>query len=60
VIFVANDRPGDLFGARGGWRSTLAIEVLSAVYDTHRPQPKLQLYARYAVPYFWIVDPDGV
>lgn len=38
---------------------TLAVEIISsssAVIDRRR---KLQLYARYGVPYYWIVDPPA-
>ena len=36
---------------------TLAVEVISPSTGSIDRQRKLQLYARYAVPYYWIVDP---
>ena len=36
---------------------TLAVEVVSLSSAGIDRRRKLQLYARYAVPYYWIVDP---
>ena len=38
---------------------TLAVEVVSPSSTAIDRQRKLQLYARYAVPYYWIVDPSA-
>lgn len=38
---------------------TLAIEILSPSTTTIDRSTKLQLYARYGVPYYWIVDPEA-
>jgi Uma2 family endonuclease len=38
---------------------TLVVEVLSSSSGTIDRRRKLQLYARYAVPYYWIVDPPA-
>jgi Uma2 family endonuclease len=38
---------------------TLAIEVLSPSTTLTDRSTKLQLYARHAVPYCWIVDPEA-
>jgi Uma2 family endonuclease len=59
VLFIANDR----FGVRSDrgieGAPTLAVEILSpstAETDRHR---KLRLYARFGIPWYWIVDPDA-
>ena len=38
---------------------TLAVEVISPSTDGIDRRRKLQLYARYALPYYWIVDPPA-
>jgi Uma2 family endonuclease len=38
---------------------TLAVEVISPSTTTIDRRRKLQLYARYAVPHYWIVDPPA-
>ena len=38
---------------------TLAVEILSPSTTTIDRSRKLQLYARYGVPYYWIVDPEA-
>jgi Uma2 family endonuclease len=38
---------------------TLAIEIISPSSGGIDRRRKLQLYARYAVPYYWIVDPPA-
>src|SRR5439155_1559146 len=38
---------------------TLAVEILSAWTASIDRQRKRQLYARYGVPFYWIVDPDA-
>jgi Uma2 family endonuclease len=38
---------------------TLAVEIISPSTVGIDRRRKLQLYARYAVPYYWIVDPVG-
>jgi Uma2 family endonuclease len=58
LIFVANDRLA-MFSERGAEGApTLAIEVLSPSTIRTDRTTKLQLYARYGLPYFWIVDPE--
>ena len=58
IIFVADDRL-TIFSERGAEGApTLVIEVLSPSTTRTDRTTKLQLYARYAVPYFWIVDPE--
>ncbi|MBI4537562.1 MAG: Uma2 family endonuclease [candidate division NC10 bacterium] len=38
---------------------TLAIEILSPATTLIDRSSKHQLYAKYGVPYFWLVDPEG-
>jgi Uma2 family endonuclease len=38
---------------------TLAVEIISPSSTAIDRRTKLQLYARYAVPYYWIVDPPA-
>ena len=38
---------------------TLVVEVISPSTGSIDRRRKLQLYARYAVPYYWIVDPPA-
>src|SRR6185503_2808670 len=38
---------------------TLVVEIVSPSTGAIDRRRKLQLYARYAVPYYWIVDPPA-
>ena len=38
---------------------TLAVEIISPSTPAIDRVKKLALYARYGVPYYWIVDPDA-
>ena len=58
VIFVANDRASILSERGAESAPTLVIETLSPSTRHIDQGMKLQLYARHAVPYYWIVDPD--
>ena len=56
IVYVAADRAA-IVSARGiEGAPTLAIEVLSPSTAAIDRGVKLQLYARYGVPYYWIVD----
>jgi Uma2 family endonuclease len=56
IIFVANERL-TIFSDRGvDGAPTLAIEVLSPSTAHVDRGKKLQLYARYGIPYYWVVD----
>ena len=58
IIFVANDRLA-IFSDRGAESApTLVIEILSPSTGHVDRGRKLQLYARYGVLYYWIVDPE--
>lgn len=38
---------------------TLVVEILSPTTTVIDRSTKLQLYARYGIPYYWIVDPEA-
>ena len=58
LIFIASDRSQvvTLRGVEGA--PTLVVEILSPTTQTNDRQMKAQLYAKYAVPHYWIIDPD--
>jgi Uma2 family endonuclease len=58
IIFVSGDRL-EAFSSRGlEGAPTLAIEVLSPSTSRTDRGTKRELYARYGLPYYWIVDPE--
>ena len=57
IVFVANERLHILAERGAEAAPTLAVEILSPSTRTIDRTTKLQLYARYRVPYYWIVDP---
>ena len=60
IIYIANDRMS-IVSARGtvDGAPTLAIEILSPSTARSDRQTKRQLFERYGVPFYWIVDPDA-
>jgi Uma2 family endonuclease len=58
VLFFSTDRRSIISrrGAEGA--PTLVVEILSAWSVRNDRTTKFQLYARYGVPYYWIVDSD--
>jgi Uma2 family endonuclease len=59
VVYIATADAGRV-SARGiEGPPTLAIEIISPNAPRIDRSTKLQLYARYGVPYYWIVDPDA-
>ncbi|HYE93465.1 MAG TPA: Uma2 family endonuclease, partial [Terriglobales bacterium] len=60
LVYVEKARMS-LLGARGtiDGAPTLAVEILSPSTTRIDRQTKKQLYERYGVPYYWIVDPDA-
>ena len=58
LIFIGNDRRRIVTERNIEGSPTLLIEILSPT--THRTdrQTKAQLYARYRVAHYWLVDPD--
>ena len=59
ILYVAPDRMGRASrrGIEGG--PTLAVEILSPSTRQIDRATKTLLYARYGVPYLWLVDPDA-
>jgi Uma2 family endonuclease len=59
ILYLAPDRLG-LASHRGiEGPPTLAVEILSPSTRTLDRVTKRRLYARYGVPYLWLVDPDA-
>ena len=58
ITFVAKDRLAILSERGADGAPTLVIEMLSRSTTHIDRTTKLQLYARHAVPYYWIVDPE--
>ena len=60
IVYIAKDRLG-IIGARGtlDGAPTLAVEVLSPSTSRIDRGTKKQLFERYGVPYYWIVDADA-
>jgi len=57
IVYVATARLGIISERGVGGTPTLAVEVISPSSGQIDRHTKLQLYARYGVPHFWIVDP---
>ena len=56
IVYVATDR-ASVISARGiEGAPTLVVEILSPSTRAIDRGVKLQLYARYGVPYYWIVE----
>jgi Uma2 family endonuclease len=60
IVFIARDRMS-IVSARGtiDGAPTLAIEILSPSTARNDRGTKRQLFERYGVPYYWIVDHDA-
>jgi Uma2 family endonuclease len=60
IVYIARERMG-IVSARGtiDGAPTLAIEVLSPSTSRIDRTTKRQLFERYGVPYYWIVDADA-
>jgi Uma2 family endonuclease len=59
ILYIGPDRMGltSRRGMEGG--PTLAMEILSPPTRTIDRVTKCALYARYGVPYLWLIDPDA-
>ena len=59
LVYVDTSRAGIVSERAIEGAPTLAIEVLSRSTTAKDVGVKLQLYARYGVPHYWIVDADA-
>jgi Uma2 family endonuclease len=59
IVYVASDRVGQISERGIEGPPTLVVEILSPSTAQTDRQTKMQLYARYAIPWYWIVDPHG-
>lgn len=59
IIYLDPSRLGAISHRGVEGPPTLAIEVLSPTTTLIDRSTKHQLYARHAVPFFWLVDPEG-
>jgi Uma2 family endonuclease len=59
LVYVASDRLGAVSSRGIEGAPTLVVEILSPSTIEIDRHTKLQLYARYGVPYYWIVDPEA-
>ena len=58
LIFIRNDRRHIVTERAIEGSPTLLIEILSPTTHQIDRLTKAQLYARYQVPHYWLVDPD--
>lgn len=58
IIFIGNDRRGIVTARAIEGPPTLAVEILSPTTQRTDRETKAQLYAKYAVPHYWLIDPD--
>jgi Uma2 family endonuclease len=58
-VFVANDRRAVLTDRAIEGPPTLVVEILSPSTRRADRTVKAGLYARYGVPWYWIVDPGA-
>jgi len=59
IVFVETARRSVIHERGIEGAPTLVVEVVSPSTGAIDRRRKLQLYARYAVPYYWIVDPPA-
>ncbi|MFN0071591.1 MAG: Uma2 family endonuclease [Chloroflexota bacterium] len=57
LVFIANDRGGQISGRGIEGAPTLVVEIVSPSSTRTDRGRKMQLYAKFGVPYYWIVDP---
>jgi Uma2 family endonuclease len=58
LIFIGNDRSHVITQRGVEGAPTLVVEVLSPATQANDRQAKAQLYAKYGVPHYWLIDPD--
>ena len=59
IVFIETGRRSVISERGIEGAPTLAVEIISPSTTGIDRRRKLQLYARYAVPYYWIVDPPA-
>ena len=59
IVYVDQTRVGQISGRGIEGAPTLVIEILSPSTVAIDRRTKHKLYARYRVPYYWIVDPEA-
>jgi Uma2 family endonuclease len=59
IVYLAPDRLDRISGRGIEGAPTLAVEILSPSTRTIDRGVKTRLYARYRVPFLWLVDPDA-
>jgi Uma2 family endonuclease len=57
LIFIANDRVSIMTDRAVEGAPTLAVEILSPTTQLNDRVAKAHLYAKYAVPHYWLIDP---
>jgi Uma2 family endonuclease len=57
VVYIGTDRVSTITAKNIQGAPSLLVEVLSPVSSDVDPGRKLETYARYGVPEYWIVDP---
>jgi len=57
LIFVGNDRLGIITDRAIEGTPTLVVEILSPTTQQTDRITKAQLYAKYGVPHYWLIDP---
>jgi len=58
LIFIANDQANIITGRAIEGAPTLVVEILSPTTQQTDRVTKAQLYAKYGVPHYWLIDPD--
>jgi Uma2 family endonuclease len=58
LIFIAHDRAHIITERAIEGAPTLVVEILSPTTQQIDRVTKAQLYAKYGVPHYWLIDPD--
>lgn len=58
LIFIGNDRLHIITERAIEGTPTLVVEILSPTTQQNDRITKAQLYAKYGVPHYWLIDPD--
>lgn len=57
VLFVSRERRGIILPRHIRGAPDLVVEVLSPATTARDRGPKMQIYERHGVPYYWLLDP---